>query len=117
MGTMDYHKCIACQRGWVSKASAEKRVNYARLMLGRYPLVDDWKRVRFSGKAHFGYGSQTKLHIVRKPGQRFCQDCIQERDAPKEKDLKRYHCWAAVGWDFKSDIIFYDAGNGNGKMK
>lgn len=30
---------------------------------------------------------------------------------------KRYHCWAAVGWNFKSELVFYEVpGNTNGKM-
>lgn len=33
------------------------------------------------------------------------------------KDRKRYHCWAAIGHEFKSDINFYEVtGNTNGKM-
>ncbi len=44
-------------------------------------------------------------------------DCIQEADSLKDKDLKRQHCWAAVGHNFKSDIHFYDmSGNTNGKL-
>ncbi len=35
----------------------------------------------------------------------------------KKKDRKRKHCWAAVGYNFKLDIIFYDVpGNKNGKL-
>lgn len=48
---------------------------------------------------------------------RYCQDCVQEIDEPAEKDKKRYHCWVAVGHNFKSDIYFYEVpGNTNGKM-
>jgi hypothetical protein len=48
---------------------------------------------------------------------RYCQDCIQEADEPAEKDKKRFHCWAAIGYNFKSDIYFYNVpGNTNGKM-
>jgi hypothetical protein len=36
---------------------------------------------------------------------------------PAEKDQKRVHCWAAVGYDFKSPLVWYDVpGNSNGKM-
>src|SRR4051794_19239156 len=36
---------------------------------------------------------------------------------PAEKDLKRIHCWAAVGCNFKSPLIRYDVpGNSNAKM-
>ena len=29
MGTMDYHKCIACRRGWVNQKTAKDRTNWA----------------------------------------------------------------------------------------
>ena len=116
MGTMDYQKCIACTRGWVNKRTAGKRLDWARYMLEKYPEPNDWKCVCFSDKVHFGWGPQQKLRIIRKPGQRYCIDCIQEQDEPKAKDEKQFHYWAAIGWDFKSDIHFYDTGNRNGKM-
>ena len=77
------------------------------------------EKVRFSDEIHFGRGPQRKLCIIRQPEQRTCDDCIQKQRPPKEKDKKqkRYHCWAAVGWNFKSELIFYEVpGNSNGKM-
>ena len=57
------------------------------------------------------------MRIIRKPGQRYCQDCIQHTDEPSEKDMKKVHGWAAVGRDFKSDMILYNVPeNTNGKM-
>ena len=117
MGTMDYHKCIACLRGWVNPRTAQHRVEWATIMLERYPNPTDWEIVRFSDEVHFGWGPQHKLRIIRKPGQRYCIDCLQHQDSPKAKDEKRMHCWAAVGYNFKSPIYFYDVpGNTNGKM-
>lgn len=117
MGTMEYHKCIACRRGWVNEKTRKDRLEYATVMLQRYPNPQDWYRVRFSDEVHFGYGPQDKLHIIRKPGMRYCHSCNQENPEPAEKDRKRYHCWAAIGHDFKSDISFYEVtGNTNGKM-
>ena len=116
METMDYHKCVSCKKGWVNLKTAAKRVEWSEFMLTRYPNSEDWNRVRFSDEVHFGWGPQSKLRIIRKPGQRYCQDCIQEH-VPNEKDKKRRHCWAAVGSSFKSFLHFYDvAGNINGKM-
>lgn len=54
MGTMDYHKCIACKKGWVNAKTASKRVSWSTFMLDRYPESDDWNRVRFSDEVHFG---------------------------------------------------------------
>lgn len=57
------------------------------------------------------------MHIIRQSGTRYRWDCIQHRDPPAEKDRKRLHCWAAVGYNFKSDIYFYEVpSNTNGKM-
>lgn len=36
MGSMHYHKCIACQKGWVTEEVAANRLAYARKMLERY---------------------------------------------------------------------------------
>ena len=48
---------------------------------------------------------------------RYCQDCIQEEAQPVEKDKKRFHCWVAIGYNFKSEIYFYNVpDNTNGKM-
>ncbi len=33
MGTLDYHKCIACRKGWVKPEAATQRLEYARVML------------------------------------------------------------------------------------
>jgi hypothetical protein len=86
-------------------------------LLQRYPLPEDWKHVRFSDEVHFEFGPQHRLRIIRKPGQQYCTSCLQEADSPQKADEKRLHCWAAVGYDFKSPIHFYNVpSNGNGKM-
>ena len=117
MGTMDYHKCIACRKGWVNEKTRKLRMKWSDAMLSRYPNAEDWKQVRFSDEVHFGWGPQGKLRIIRRLGERYCHDCIQEADEPDEAVKKRHHCWAAAGHDFKSDIYFYRVpGNSNGKM-
>ncbi|KAF1936716.1 hypothetical protein EJ02DRAFT_479250 [Clathrospora elynae] len=62
LGSMDYHKCIACTNGWVSE----------KLAKGRHD-------VRFSDEVHCRVGPQGKIRITRKPGERYCADCIQEQ--------------------------------------
>lgn len=54
MGTMSYHKCTACRKGWVNERLAERRVQYASTMLQRYPEPKDWQRVKFSNEVYFG---------------------------------------------------------------
>jgi hypothetical protein len=117
IGRLDYHKCVACQRGWVSKDLAERRVEFAKRMLVKYPNPDQWKRVRFSDEVHFSLGPQGKLMIIRKPGERYCRNYIQEEREPEEIDKKKLHAWAAVGFNFKSELVFYTIpSNSNGKM-
>lgn len=82
-------------------------------MLARYPHPKDWDRVRFSDEVHFVWGPQHQLRIR----ERYYVDCIQHSDAPKPRGEKRFHCWSAVGYDFRSDITLYKVpGNTNGKM-
>lgn len=120
METLNYRKCVACKKFWVNERLKEKRRDWADYMLKKYPDPEDWKRVRFSDECHFGYGQIGKLRIIRKPKERYCPECIQENDPkgqPSEKDQKRFHVWAAIGWNFKSDLVFYDVpGNSNGKI-
>ena len=120
MGTLNYHKCIACRKGWISPRLKKLRKEYAETMLERYPNKEDWFNVRFSDETHFGYGAHDKYRIIRKPGERYCQKCIQEADLkqhPSPKDQKRLHCWAAIGWNFKSDLFWYQMEtNTNGKL-
>ncbi|PQE31529.1 hmg box protein [Rutstroemia sp. NJR-2017a WRK4] len=116
MGTMEYHKCVACKKGWVNSRIAERRVEHSRVMLERYPHWYDWIHIRFSDEVHWGFGPHGTLMIIRKKGMRRCQSCVQQERQPKEKDEKKVHAWSAVGWDFKADITFYDSGNSNGKM-
>ena len=88
-------------------------------MKKRYPTSEDWYNVRFSDECHFGWGPQGKIWIIRKPGQRYCQSCIQNVEKSPERDNEkfRHHVWAAIGHNFKSDLVFYEVpGNTNGKM-
>jgi hypothetical protein len=111
-----YSQCIACRHAWVSPSAARNRLQFATTMLNVYPTPESWHRVRFSDEVHFGFGPQGRLRILRQPGERYCGDCIQEINEPKEKDRKRIHCWAAIGYNFKSDIYFYTTKSDNGKM-
>ena len=118
LGSMDYHKCIACTKGWVSQRTAKMRVHHAETMLSLKPQPSDWHDVRFSDEVHCRVGPQGKMRIIRKPGERYCSDCIQEQlNRDDERFWETSHIWAAVGYNFKSDLTFYKTpGNKNGKL-
>ena len=55
--------------------------------------------------------------IIRRPGERYCPDCIQTDPKQENTDKKRVHAWGAIGYNFKSPLVFYDIpSNSNGKM-
>jgi hypothetical protein len=61
---------------------------------------------------------QGRLRITRKPGECYCGDCIQEQlNRDSERDWETCHIWGAVGYNFKSDLTFYNTpSNKNGKL-
>ncbi len=85
MGTMDYYKCIACRKGWCNERIKTRRLEYAEYWLLWYLEPKDWNPIHFSDEYHYGFGPQGKLRIIRKPGERYCQDYIQEGDPQGDK--------------------------------
>ncbi|KAF2403248.1 hypothetical protein EJ06DRAFT_506611 [Trichodelitschia bisporula] len=115
MEDLDYLKCIACSKTWVSHRIRQLRVDFARTMLFLRPRPSDWHFVLFSDEVHFALGPQRKLRIIPRPGERECADCTQDFSELK-KGEKRLHAWVIIGIDFKH-MVFYDAPrNSNGKM-
>jgi hypothetical protein len=74
--TMDYSRCIACQKQWVNKGTAIHRKEWSKIALHRRPTPEDWHDVRFSDEVHWGFGPKGSIYIIRKPGERYCSDCI-----------------------------------------
>ncbi|KAK4158499.1 hypothetical protein C8A00DRAFT_28509 [Chaetomidium leptoderma] len=118
IGELNFRRCISCETEHRSKQSKEKRVEYSRMMLEKRPEPRDWWHVRFSDTSHFGWDTQGKISVSRRPWERFCPDCLFDKEAPAENDtcIKRLHCWAAVGHDFKSDLVWDEPGPNYGKM-
>lgn len=114
MQDLEYHKCIACTKNWLSSHIRAERRTFARKYI--HWKLREWKRVRWTDEIHFGFGPERKARIIRRPGERYCFDCIQERGEPIEKDRKRLHVWAMVGWNWKSKLHWYTTNNDNGKM-
>ena len=61
---MDYYKYIACRRGWVNEKTAKNYLNWATVILDKYPHLEDCHRVCFSDKVYFGYKTQDKLGTI-----------------------------------------------------
>ena len=58
-----------------------------------------------------GFYATGRSAVMNAIGQRSTkEDC-------KENGQKRIHCWAAIGWNFKSDLFYYTMRtNQNGKL-
>jgi hypothetical protein len=55
--------------------------------------------------------------VIRQPGEKYYADCIQTNPPQEDSDKKRIHAWGAIGYNFKSPLVFYDIlSNSNGKM-
>ena len=46
MGSLDHHKCLKYQTGWQWPRGCTNRMDYAPIMLEKYPQPEDWDRVR-----------------------------------------------------------------------
>ena len=112
-----YKHCVACQKVLLSWKTVGARQEFYSIFI-QY-TIEQWKCVRFSDETHFFLGPKRKLQIIRKAGERFRCDCVQRNSEPSKSEkaeIPKYHAWAAVGYNFKSKLILYNASNNNGKM-
>ena len=53
----------------------------------------------------------TPFNHIDRPGD------FNNRDPPPQKDYPRVHAWGAIGYNFKSPLMFYEVpGNSNGAI-
>ena len=95
----------------------------------------EFKLIRYSDEKHFGEEYTLPRWVKRKPGEREAARNIVYEDKKKRKHKEegqqvsreypenddeevvfRLHVWGAVGYKFKSKLIFYARGNQYGKM-
>lgn len=118
--SLGYHKRLPPVKVYIRPFIAERRVQFCHEMLALRPESKDWRNIRFSDEHHDGFGPIGRVWTIRKPGKarRIQPHNVQRRDPqPSEKDKKRLHIWAAAGYNFKSELFFYDIpSNKNGKM-
>jgi transposase len=104
-----YHKCKACQKGLISPLNLQRRFQFANDNWDQ--SIEYWKHVIFTDECHFSRNNKSVDYVIRQKGQRFCSDCIQIR---RRQTKVEFSVWAAVGWNFKSPLIFYEKTGLNG---
>ena len=70
--------------------------------------MNDWICVCLNDEMYFEYDSQNWMHIILKPDQRYCKNCIQRQNIVKKKNFERQHYWTAIEYDFKFPTYFYE---------
>jgi hypothetical protein len=99
-----YCKRTACQQRWLTRKSRETRVQYA---ISHQHWQNEWRSVLFSDVVHFGLGVSRKARVWNRRDEQLCDECLQSRE---EVDKYIFHCWAMVGYDYKSSLVFYGDG-------
>ncbi|KAJ4153707.1 hypothetical protein LMH87_010181 [Akanthomyces muscarius] len=122
MGTLLYRRCLRCEDTWVNPRHKAARLEYAKAKLEALPDAEDWKRVRFSGELHFGFGLDGRMRLLPRPGEKYaCPSCQMQTEEQQQKehspsdwdrDIRRVHAWAAVGQGYRSELVFYDEQTG-----
>lgn len=106
MGTLGYRRCLRCGRAWVHKKNRERRMEYSKRMAELFPQPQSWRRVRFSGELTFGFDPDGRVRLVPREGEKHCVNCAE--DGKWTKDVKTVSAWVAIGYGFKSELVFYD---------
>ncbi|KAL9036867.1 MAG: hypothetical protein Q9214_005949, partial [Letrouitia sp. 1 TL-2023] len=99
--------------------TTRKRREYAKKMLEERPKPEHWEDVLFTDGCYFGFGPEGKGMIIRREGERYEPKHVQLRGRRPNKEEKppRVHAWAAVGYNFISNLYFYEVPtNENGKI-
>ncbi|KAI1313176.1 hypothetical protein F5Y03DRAFT_158484 [Xylaria venustula] len=114
-----WKKCPVCRRYWVDYDTAALREAFAREALGNHgPDFSYWSRIRYSDEIHFTYNPEGKVSLLRQSGERYNPDCIQFPQRPAETKDRQVclSAWAAIGWNFKSQLVWYTVDNSNGAI-
>jgi hypothetical protein len=108
IGSLDYLYCTHCYKRWISNAIKTQRMDVARRLILERPASEHWRDVCFTGTWHLRLQPNGKLSRLPKSGERLCWKCVPDVNRLPEKDVWRIHCWAMVGYGFKSAIVFYE---------
>jgi hypothetical protein len=114
MKDLDFATYVAASKNELSKETMETRIDFSNDYLPKGKRF--WRKVLFSDELHFGFGSDGRVRIKRRQGERSRPDCIHEKKKPRsEKEKKILHAFVLVGYNFRF-LFFYESKSSNGKM-
>ena len=117
--TMTYRGHPACTKEDLPQRTKDDRWAWADTMLIERRDPGDWKNIRWSDEFHAGFGPEGQLWIIRKrgSGMRGRFNNIQHKKKPTDTQaIGKVHAWAAVGWEFKTPLIFYTVDDPQGTI-
>lgn len=102
-----YCKSVACQRKWLTQDTMDARVAFAIAHEDNWP----WRSVLFSSFVSFSLGPSRKAKVAINDQQqeRLCRECHRNRNRQRGQERPAIHCWAIVGFDHKSPLIFFSS--------
>jgi hypothetical protein len=100
LASRGYHKCVACPKPFISPSAREKRWAFVMDHLYWTWLGEE---VLWSDESTFYTGKQRKAMVIRTRNERYCSYTCQNR---YRSGRTSFSIWAAVGWNYKSPIVF-----------
>ena len=64
-----------------------------------------WEDWHFSDEFHIEHNARGTEYVIRLPSEQNCGDCMQKK---LKRDKAEGHCWAMIGYNYKSKLVFYD---------
>lgn len=111
MAERGYHKCKACPKLFISENARMRRLQFAEDHINWMP--HRWHHVLWSDEYTFTTSKQRKAWVIRTQGERYCPDCLQHRFYSGRAS---FSIWAAVGWNYKSPLVFLTGHGQRGGM-
>ena len=103
MNAAGYRKCRACQKKWLSEANISKRWDVSEEW--RHLPNWEWEDWHFSDEFHIEHNARGTEWVIRLPSERDCGDCMQKK---LKRGASEYHCWGMIGYNYKSQLVYYD---------
>lgn len=112
-----YRRCIACPRPFISRKQAKKRLDFA-LQHRWWGTSDwaasqagggDWRKVIWSDESIFELGKSGRVWVTRRVDEKKCSDCIKSTYRSGRVSVM---IWGAIGWDWKSPLVFLEKEEG-----
>ncbi|KZF19611.1 hypothetical protein L228DRAFT_250657 [Xylona heveae TC161] len=111
MNRHGYFKHQASKKRYLTAEQQHKRANFAAEH--QHWDLKKWKSVFFTDEVHFALNMTGTDWVIQTKGECYCVECIQFNF---KKSPALFHCWAMVGFGYKSKLVFYDTAARGGNL-